>query len=130
MEVVFILFVIFVVFVLIASVVLSIGARKQIDTYVKAPYNHVIDTVEDHFGSVWWRAVEGPGDLNYRARGFGLSSIGSSRPVVSIKITAMDNGKVGVAAWMSSWSQRMGIVGCCDRVYFKRHKLIQKIEAL
>jgi hypothetical protein len=130
MAALFVLFMIFVVAVLVASVVLSIGARKQVDTYVKAPYNHVIDAVQDHFGSVWWRAVDGPGDLNYRVRGFGLSSIGSSRPVVSVRITAMDNGNVGVAAWMSSWSQRMGIVGCCDRVYFKRSGLIRKIEAL
>lgn len=130
MEALVVLFVAFFVAVLTASVIFSAGARKQVDTYVKAPYDHVIDAVQDHFGSVWWREVDGPGDLNYRVRGFGLSSVGSGRPVISIKIAGMDNGNISVAAWMSSWSQRMGIVGCCDRVYFKRRKLIQKIEAL
>ncbi|WP_405137804.1 hypothetical protein [Nocardia sp. NBC_01388] len=115
---------------LVISFFLSAGARKQIDTYVEAPHNHVIDLVQDHFGSVWWRAVDGPGDMNYRARGFGMSSVGSAKPVISVSVTALDNGRVSVAAWMSSWSQRMGIVGCCDRVYFKRRSLIQKIEAL
>lgn len=116
--------------VLVLSFVLSVGARRQLDTYVKVPHNHVLDTVRDHFGSVWWRTVDGPGDLNFQVRGLGLSSVGSDKPVVSVTVTAMDNGNIGVAAWMSSWSQRMGIVGCCDRVYFKRRSLIQKIEAL
>ncbi|MRH87655.1 hypothetical protein GFY24_09355 [Nocardia sp. SYP-A9097] len=130
MEALFVLFIIAFAAVLILGLFLSAGARKQIDTYAKVPYEHVTDVVHDHFGSVWWRAVDGPGDMNFRARGFGLSSIGSAKPVLSVKVTALDNGNVSVAAWMSSWSQRMGIVGCCDRVYFKRRTLIQKIEAL
>ncbi|MBF6212797.1 hypothetical protein IU487_17350 [Nocardia puris] len=116
--------------VLVIAFFFTVGARKQIDTYAKAPYNHVIDVVRDHFGSVWWRAVDGPGDLNFQARGFGLASVGNDKPVLSVTVTQMDNGNVSVAVWMSSWSQRMGIAGCCDRVYLKRRKLIQKIDAL
>ncbi|MCP2278422.1 hypothetical protein SAMN04244553_3627 [Nocardia amikacinitolerans] len=115
---------------LVAGFVLSIAAKNQIDTHAKAPRTRVTDTIIDHFGSVWWRSVDGPGDFNFQARGFGLNSAGLRRPVVSIDVAALDNGNTTVAAWMSAWSQRMGIVGCCDRVYFKRRQLIKKIEAL
>ncbi|MFF0488668.1 hypothetical protein ACWDSJ_02060 [Nocardia sp. NPDC003482] len=130
MEFLFIVIVVAFVVSLVSGVVLSAAARKQLETYSKAPRNRVRDTVVDHFGSVWWRDVEGPGDFNYQARGFGLASAGLRRPVVSIDVVTLDNGNTSVAAWMSAWSQRMGIVGCCDRVYFKRRGLIRKIEAL
>ncbi|NRI68613.1 hypothetical protein FEZ60_24150 [Rhodococcus sp. MS16] len=109
---------------------ISVMARKQADFQVKAPPLEVANAVQSHFGSVWWKPVNGDGDLNYQSKGLGLSSWGMDNPIISINIAEMDNGNTDVSAWMSFAASRMGIVSSADRVYLKRRKMIKKLEEM
>ena len=49
-------------------------------------------------------SVDRPGEMNFRARGFGLGSYGKKRPVLSIHIQDLRDGTSGVSVWTSSWN--------------------------
>ncbi|QSE87874.1 hypothetical protein JWS13_04460 (plasmid) [Rhodococcus pseudokoreensis] len=127
---VFVVIVVVIVAALILQLWLSSQAKRQEEVHVKARPHDVLEAVQSHFKSMWWRPVHGRGALNFQSKGFGVGSWGMDNPVISIDISEMDNGNTTVEAWMSSWSSRMGIVASCDRVYFKRRKLLKSLEEM
>lgn len=119
-----------VVVIAVAQIGLTIAARKQIEVVVDASPQEVADVVQSHFKSVWWRQVGGGGDLNFQAKGVGMGSYGLENPVLSVQIDETGSGVVAVGIWMSEWESRFGIAGAADRAYFKRRKLVKKLESL
>lgn len=123
-------FLIIVVVMWIAAVWLGSEAKRQINVEVAAAPDAVAAVVRDHFESVLWHAVQGPGMINMQSRGFGVGSIGMKNPTISIDISAVESGGSLVEMWMSAWESRAGVAASADRVYFKRKGLIKKLAAM
>lgn len=110
---------------------LSFLAHQQTDLTVPVPANQVADEVESVMNGMWWSDVYGEGTLNYRAKGLGISSMYfNTKPVLSIALTDQGQAGTGVSIWMSEYGSAWGQVGMCDRVVFKRRKLLKRLRAM
>lgn len=116
---------------LVLGWVLSAMAKSQKALVVRADPQLIADTINGHFGKVWWPpAKDGPGQFNFRARGFGLGGIMTTRPVLSIDLEASPGGGTEVQVWMSSFGHQVGIIALADRVVLKRLSLFRRLRAL
>lgn len=110
--------------------ILTFMAGRQHDHLVLASPQQVRAVVEESFSGVGWKRVNGRGQLNYKARGFGLGAYGMKRPVVSVDITDRGDGSTEVNIWTSEWNSRSGMMALCDRVVSKKFWLGHKLAAL
>jgi hypothetical protein len=109
---------------------LSLAAKQQRDITVQAQPADIVDLIQRHFGSVWWREVSGRGQLNFRARGLGLGAVLKNKPTLSIDVEQLSDSTYAVQVWMSAWGQQSGVVALADRVVVKRLSLFRKLRAL
>lgn len=122
-----------VVFIAVAFVlgwVVSSMAKQQREITVQTEPALAVEVIRQHFGSVWWRQVAGPGQLNFRARGLGLGAVLKTKPTLSIDVDQLDASTFSVQVWMSAWAQQAGIVALADRVVLKRAGLFRKLRSL
>lgn len=122
-----------VVFIAVAFVlgwVVSSMAKQQREITVQTEPALAVEVIQQHFGSVWWREVAGPGQLNFRARGLGLGAVLKTKPTLSIDVDQLDASTFSVQVWMSAWGQQAGIVALADRVVLKRAGLFRKLRSL
>ena len=110
--------------------ILSAMAKTQQNVVIRAAPADIADTIGRHFNKLWWPPVEGSGQFNFRARGFGLGGVIKKKPTLSIDLQAAPNGATEVQVWMSEWGQQSGVVGLADRVVLKRFGLLRKLRSL
>ena len=128
-------FVVFLVVVigvpLTTSFVLSAMAKQQKDIVVGVPVAVATTAVQDAFRGMGWTETHGKGALNFRCRGFGLSSMAiKTKPVLSIAFADAGGGATQVSVWLSEWGTSWAQMGCCDRVVLKRRKVVKALESL
>lgn len=121
---------VFIAGVVILSWVLSFMARRQQHWLVNASPAAVNEAVQGCFSGVGWKQVNGRGQLNFQARGFGINSFNSDRPVISVDIEDQGDGTTGVGVWTSSWTTQLGVMALCDRVVSKRFWLGRRLTEL
>ena len=109
--------------ILILTFWMNGSAKRQDETQVKLSPTRVADVVNDAFGSVFWKDVSGPGDLNKRRR-----TINGSGPVISVDINQLENGGSHVAVWMSHWTNRGPAVLGADQVMRQKKKVLRRLE--
>ncbi len=124
----FVLF--YIAFLLVLSWALTFVARRQQHILLPVPPDAVADAVRANFSGVGWKEVDGRGLLNFQARGLGIGSYGSKRPVISVDIEDLNDGTTGVGIWTSSWHSKYGIMALCDRVVSKKFWLERKLNEL
>ncbi|MBY6361513.1 hypothetical protein [Rhodococcoides corynebacterioides] len=126
---VFVLFLAFVFATWVAALVFSARARNQDDLLVASTDDVVLRTVASLFGPLW-KEVDGPGHLNYKARGMGLGvrSFGV-QPTMSIDADQTPDG-VQVGVWTSQWTGQGGMVLGVDRVMGHRWRIRRALSAL
>lgn len=116
--------------ILIFGWILSAMAKSQQNVVVRATSAVIAETIDRHFAKLWWPPVEGRGQFNFRAGGFGLGGVLKKKPVLSIDLQPLPDGSTEVQVWMSEWGQKSGIVGLADRFVLKRSALFRKLRSL
>ncbi|MFC7956554.1 hypothetical protein SAMN05444374_1092 [Rhodococcoides kroppenstedtii] len=126
---VFVLFLAFVFATWVAALVFSARARNQEDFLVASTDEVVLRAVASLFGPLW-KQVDGPGQLNYKARGMGLGvrSFGV-QPTMSIDAEQFPEG-VQVSVWTSHWINQGGMVIGVDRIMAHRWRIRRALAAL
>lgn len=79
----------------------SAKARQQLDVEVQGDRPTVLAAAENCFNKVAWARVQGPGDLNFRARGR------RNPPVLSVSVAELGRGGSRVSLWPSSYATFM-----------------------
>ena len=120
---VFLVLILIIVGLLILTFWLNNSAKRQEETQVKLSNGRVADIVHQAFGSVFWKDVDGPGDLNKRRR-----TINDTGPVVSIDINELEGGGSHVVVWMSHWTKKGPSILGSDEVMRKKRKVIRQLE--
>jgi len=124
----FVLF--FVVGAAVVAWVLTALAKQQQDLLLGVSAQSAAEAVLASFSGVGWKQIDGPGMLNFLARGFGIGGYRAKRPVVSVDIEDRGDGSTVVSIWTSAWSSRMGMMALCDRVVSKKFWLARKLTEL
>ena len=93
-----ILLVLFIV-VLGWSAFTSAKAQQQRDFEVQGDRLVVLGAAESCFNKVAWARVQGPGDLNFRARGR------RNPPTLSVTVAEVARGRSRVTLWPSSYAR-------------------------
>jgi hypothetical protein len=112
----------------VVSWALTLWARREQHVLVQVPPDATTDAVRANFSRSGWKPVDGPGTLNFQARGIGINSRGAKPPTVSINIEPLPDGNTGVGVWTSSWSSQIGIMALCDRVVSQKLRLAYKLN--
>lgn len=120
----------YIILAAISGWILTVIARRQKDVLVWADPDTVTATVQESFSGVGWKQVDGPGQLNFQARGLGFGSFNADRPVISVGLEGQPDGTTDVSIWTSKGQMQFGFMALCDRVVSKRFWLARKLAEL
>lgn len=99
---------------------LSARARRQYETVVPLSLQRTAEIVDSAFSKLFWADTNGPGAINKRRR-----TPNGTGATISVRIEPAPTG-THVAAWMSHWTSRMGIVSSAGSMHAK--KVIDRVE--
>lgn len=113
---------------IVVSWVLTLWARREQHLVVLAPSDEATEAVRANFSRRGWKPVDGPGALNFQARGIGINSRGATPPTMSVHIDPRPDGNSGVGVWTSAWGSQLGVMAMCDRVVSQKLRLAYKLN--
>jgi hypothetical protein len=99
---------------------MQIMARQQ--TSITCSYDPAAARriVSKSFG-IWWTAVPGRGDDNYK------SKRGSRAPTISIKYDLSQNGGCDVDVWCSAWVKNYGVMNHAQLMWRKKRAVVRAL---